>query len=271
MSQRYGILCVLLFLVVLILGYENYETWSSPGALVFKKEGDKKWEGRPEPPPGVLTPKETPPRQSFDVIAEKNIFNPDRKEFSIQATPGISKSITRPPIILYGVVIAGDYQMASIVNPGRPLHKGEREIKTITIGESVGEYKLTKIMPDRIVLEGGEDSFEILLYDPRSPKKRMEVKTPSLSPTVTSAVPSAPSPEVKPMIPPAAVGSPGATPPAPSPRPVIPTATPRPPGPQPEGGYQSPNPSPAETVPPSATDPGLWRGRRPPYPVRPPG
>jgi len=272
MSQRYGIFCVLLFLVVLILAYENYETWSSPGALVFKKEGDKKWEGRPEPPPGVLTPKEIPPRQSFDVIAEKNIFNPDRQEFSTQATPGMTKPITRPPIILYGVVIAGDYQMASIVNPGRPLHKGEREIKTIKVGESVGEYKLTKIMPDRIVLEGGEDSFEILLYDPKSPKKRVEIKTPSLSPTVTSAVPSAPSPEKKPMIPPAATAPPAATPPAPSPRPVIPTPIPSTPGPQPEGGYQSPTSPPAETVPPSATDPGLWRGRRPAYPpARPPG
>jgi hypothetical protein len=268
MSQRYGILCVLLFLVVLILGYENFETWSSPGALVFKKAGDKKWEGRPEPPSGILTPKEPPPPQSFDVIAEKNIFNPDRKEFSMQATTGMSKSITRPPIILYGVVIAGDYQMASIVNPGRPLHKGEREIKTIKIGESVGEYKLTKIMPDRIVLEGGEDSFEILLYDPKSPKKRIEVRTPSLSPTVTSAVPSVPSPQGKPMTAPAAVASPAATLPAPSPRPAIPTPIPHTPGPQPEGGYQSPG----EAVPPSATDPGLWRGRRPAYPpTRPPG
>ena len=30
MSSRYGILCILLFFIVLILGYENYETWSSP-------------------------------------------------------------------------------------------------------------------------------------------------------------------------------------------------------------------------------------------------
>jgi len=258
-------------LVVLILGYENYEIWSSPGALVINKGGDKKWEGRPEPPPGILSPKVVLPRQSFEVIAEKNIFNPDRKEFSIQATPGMSKPITRPPVILYGVVIAGKYQMASIVNPGRPLHKGEREIKTIKVGESVGEYKLTKIMPDRIVLEGGEDSFEVLLYDPRSPKRRLEIKTPSLPATITSAVPSAPSPEVKPTVPPAAIAPPAVTPLSPAPRPIIPTPVPRTPSPQPQGGYQSPANAPAPTALPSAPDPGLWRGRRPVTPSGPPG
>jgi hypothetical protein len=271
MSPRYGILCVLLFLVVLLLGYENYEIWSSPGALVFKKEGDKKAEGRPEPSPGILAPQEVSPRQSFDMIAEKNIFNPDRKEFSIQATPGMGKPITRPPITLYGVVIAGDYQIASIINPGRPLHKGEREIKTIKIGESVGEYKLTKIMPDRIVLDGGEDSFEVLLYDPRSPKKRLEIKTPSLPATITSAAPSAPVSEARPTVPPAAIAPPPVTPPSPAPRPMTPMPVPRTTGPQPEGGYQSPAPPPAPTALPSAPDPGLWRGRRPVSPGGPPG
>jgi len=269
MSPRYGILCAFLFLFILLLSYENYETWSSPGALAYKKEGDKKGEGKPEPLPGIPAAKDAAPRQSFDIVSEKNIFNPDRKEFSSQATPGMGKPITRPPITLYGVVIAENYQIASIINPGRPLHKGEREIKTIKIGDSVGEYKLTKIMQDRIVLEGGEDSFEVLLYDPRSPKKRLEVKTPSVPAAITSAVPSAPFPEVRPTVPPAAVAPPPATPP--SPRPTTPVPVPRSPSPKPEGGYQSPATAPVQTAPPSAADPGLWRGRRPVSPIQPPG
>jgi hypothetical protein len=111
------------------------------------------------------------------VIAEKNVFNPDRKEFSTAAAAAMSKPISRPQVTLQGFVLAEGYQSASIVNPGRPLHKGERETKSMRIGDMVGEYKLSKILPDRILLEAGEDSFEVLLYDPRSPKKRVEVKT----------------------------------------------------------------------------------------------
>jgi FKBP-type peptidyl-prolyl cis-trans isomerase len=78
-------------------------------------------------------------------------------------------------VILYGVTIAGDFQAASLVNPGRPLKKGERETMTVKIGEKIGEYKLAKIQPDRITMESNGDSFEVLLYDSRNPKKRMEV------------------------------------------------------------------------------------------------
>lgn len=272
MFQRYGILCVLLFLMVLILAYENYEIWSSPRALAPQKEGDKKGEGKPEPLPSILAPKETAPRQSFNVIGERNIFNPDRKEFFIQATPGtgIGKPFTRPPITLYGVVISENYQVASIGSPGRPLHKGEREIKTVRIGESVGEYKVAKIMPDRIVLESGEGSLEVLLYDPRYPKRRKEIRTPSPSTKVTSTVSPSPARKGKPMLPPGAIVPPVATPPTPGSRPIIPQPAPLTPGLQPREGLQSPTP-PGQTSTPSALDPGLWRGRRPLYPGRPPG
>ena len=41
------------------------------------------------------------------------------------AARAVGKSVIRPQITLYGVVIAEDYQIASIINPGRPLHKGD--------------------------------------------------------------------------------------------------------------------------------------------------
>lgn len=81
--------------------------------------------------------------------------------------------MVRPQIVLYGVTIFGDYQSASVVNPGRPLRKGERETLTIKIGEKIGEYKLAKVLSDRITLEAEEDTFEVLLYDPKMPKKEL--------------------------------------------------------------------------------------------------
>ena len=274
MTGRYGVLSILLFFIVLILGYENYAIWSSSTPRVAKKEGARRVEGKTDPPPGSASPEEPASREGVKVIAEKNIFNPERTEFSSQAAASMGKPVTRPQITLSGVVMAGDYQVATIINPGRPLYKGERETKTIRVGEMVGEYKLTKIMPDRIVMEGGEDSFEVLLYDPRSPKRRVEVKTPTKPATITSPSPPAPTPTTPP---PAVAPSPG-TPTSPIPRPATPiplprptTPTPRASGATPEGAYQPPGSPTSPTTPPSVPDPGVWRGRRPITPAKPPG
>ena len=54
MSSRYGVLCFLLFFVVLLLAYENYETWSRPIQWAVQKEGVKK----PKPLYRILNEKE---------------------------------------------------------------------------------------------------------------------------------------------------------------------------------------------------------------------
>lgn len=203
--------------------------------MTLKKDTGKKGEVRPEAPTQVAAPKETVPREGFNVIAEKNIFNRERKEFSVFAGTArtVGKSVTRPQITLYGVAIPEDYQVASIINPGRTLHKGG-EIKTLKIGDMVGEYKLTRIMQDRIVMEAGEDSFEVLLYDPSTPKKRVEVKLPTQQTTV-----SFPAPAVIPL---------GRASPTPY-------------------GVVTPLPlalaPPATTAPSASSDQGSGRGRRP--------
>ena len=160
--------------------------------------------------------------------------------------------MTRPQVILYGVTIAGDFQAASLVNPGRLLKKGERETITVKIGEKIGEYKLAKIQPDRITMESNGDSFEVLLYDSRNPKKRIEVKTEVKPPTVTSTQP-APAPTTSPV--------PQAEPPA--------TAT----APPPASVEKPKEPPQQQVVPPPPTPtprpiPPLWQRRRgiPAYP-----
>jgi hypothetical protein len=57
------------------------------------------------------------------------------------------------------------------------VQKGEREIFTVKLGERIGDYKVANISSDRITLEAEADRFEVLLYDSRTPKKRVEVKT----------------------------------------------------------------------------------------------
>ncbi len=190
MSLKYGALSLIAFAIVLLLVFKNYEIWTQPMELFPKtqKEEIKPVEKKTEPLPATLPAKDTLSTQSYISIAEKNIFNPGRKDFPVLGKG--SKPMVRPQVVLYGVTIVGDYQVASIANPGRSLQKGERETFPIKLGEKVGEYKVAKISSDRITLEAEGDSFEVLLYDSRMPKKRMDIKTDVKPATVTSTQPA---------------------------------------------------------------------------------
>jgi len=238
MSLKYFFPSFLVLLVVILLGVKNYEIWNYPFELSEENGLTRKQGKDPEAARITMGSQKDPVSiASYVFIAEKNIFNPERKDFPVRPVE-TSKQNVRPQVILYGVSIAEDYQAASIINPGRALRKGERETMTLKVGEKVGEYKLAKIQPDRITMESNGDSFEVLLYDSRNPKKRIEVKTEVKPPTVTSTQP-APAPTTSP-VPQAAPPATAAAPPSASiekPKeppqqqqvvPPIPAPTPRP-------------------------------------------
>jgi hypothetical protein len=247
MSLRYGVFCLLLCFIVLLLALKNYELWTRPIAGTLEEGEIRKAETKTEGPPILGSQRAAMPIASYIFVADKNIFSPERKEFSIIGLDQ-SKPMTRPQIVLYGVTISRDYQSATIVNPGRPLRKGEREMMTLTIGDRVGEYKLAKILPDRITMEAGEDSFEVLLFDSTMPKRRTFTKTESKPAEVTSTSPT----------------------PVPAPAPVPRAAgAPKPPEPPRERVIEPPLPRPVPPTP--APYPGTYPGRRPMRPYTPPG
>jgi hypothetical protein len=235
MSVKYMVLSFLAFCMVLLLVFKNIEVWTQPFEAIPQREEPKRFEKKAEIPVTQGISENTPLIQSYLAVAEKNIFSPARKDFPVQPGGG-TKPVVRPQIVLYGVTILGDYQSASLVNPGRPLRRGERELMTLKKGDQIGEYKLIKILSDRITLEAEGDSFEVLLYDPGVPKRRTDVKTEVKPATVTSTQPpsATPAPETpKPTPPPvSAEASRPSTPPqtvAPTP-PAVRTPTFPPPG-----------------------------------------
>ena len=253
MSGKYFLLSLLLVVIILLLFLKNYEIWTYPVEWASEKEIEKKVDKRPELLPMTAGQRNPTSIQSYLSISEKNIFSPERKEFPILGVDS-TKPMVRPQVVLYGVTIAGNYKSASIANPGRPLTKGERELMTVKIGDSVGEYKLTKILSDRITLEGAGDIFEVFLYDPKAPKRRMGVKTETRPATVTSTHPA--------FVPPSA----GTTPPVPQARSPVPTPPPA------SVGATSPMPSREQvTIPPPNIpvtpfpSPDTRSGRRPVY------
>jgi type II secretory pathway component PulC len=213
-SLRYGMFSLFLCLIILLLAFKNYETWTLPVKIAPEKEMTGKAKGKIESLPITKSQRAPADIQAYISISNKNIFSPERKEFPFIPNPGteIKQPVVRPQIVLYGVTLAGAYQSASVVNPGRPLKRGERETMSLKVGDHVGEYALTKILPDRIVMEASGDSFEVLLYDAKSPKQRTYTKTeskpaavttplpaPSASPTVTA--PQVPPPRPTPTTP----------------------------------------------------------------------
>ncbi len=246
MASRYGVLGWVVLLLDVILGFKNFEIWSYSGPRMSSKKEISKGGGKMGLPQAFLPARERASAAPYLAIAEKNIFSPDRKDFAAKVA-GEAAPTGRPQVILYGVAIADRFQTASVVNPGRPLLKGERELKTLKLGDEIGGYKLAKILPDRIMLEAAGDSFEVLLFDPKSAKRRTNVRTPSAPRAISSTKPRTPSP--------------GTPPSAVKPRTVSPRAAPTPVRPIPRRAVQvpSPQPKPPGTVP----DPGIWRGRRP--------
>jgi hypothetical protein len=229
------------------LALKNYELWTRPVGRTLGEGEIRKAETKTEGSSILGGQKETGSVASYIMIAEKNIFSPERKEFSITGIDQ-SKPMMRPQIILYGVTISKDYESATIVNPGRPLRKGEREMTTLKIGDRVGEYKLAKILPDRITMEAGEDSFEVLLFDSSMPKKRTITKTEAKPAEITSTSPApVPAPAAVPKV----------------------AETPKPAEPARERVTEPPLPRPVTPAP--APYPGTLPGRRQIRPYMPPG
>jgi hypothetical protein len=255
-ALKYGtFFSIAAFFILLLLAFENHEIWAQAVEPLQKpqKEETKPSDKKAETLAARGPVKDTLPTQSYISIAEKNIFSPYRKDFPAPA--GINKPIVRPQVILYGVTIAGDYQAASVSNPGRPLQKGERETFTVKLGEKIGDYKVASISSDRITLEVDADRFEVLLYDSRTPKKRIEVKTETKPATITSSAQAA---AITPVPGTAAPSTPPVS--AQVPKPSVPSAaaTPSPP--------TTVTPAPPATQAPTAYPPGIRRGRTPYYP-----
>ncbi len=190
MKLRYGILCILILAILVFLVSKNYNTRTNEVEFTPAKEEMKKPVAKTEVPRIIEEKKESSNLSSHVTISEKNIFNPERRDFPTQFGPEGKKPVVRPQIILYGVTMAGDYQSACIGNLGSPVKRGEREAITLKIGDKVGEYKLAKILSDRIALEAMEDTFEILLYDPNKPKQRVYAKAETKPASITTVLPT---------------------------------------------------------------------------------
>lgn len=121
-----------------------------------KKTVDKKEEN----------PAEAQSPQAFEymVIAEKNIFHPERQ---IPVAKKEEKPLPKPEFVLYGTLITGDTKLAFIddmksaqASPGR----GKRQ-RALYLGSALSGFTLNEVYQDKVIMVRGEESLEVRVLD----------------------------------------------------------------------------------------------------------
>ncbi|MCX5806048.1 MAG: hypothetical protein NT010_08285 [Proteobacteria bacterium] len=132
---------------------------------------------------------QTSPFSDFMMIAEQNLFHPDR------IIPSQKVSVPLPEIVLYGVLITDTMSVAFIEDrktarstPGR----GKRQMQ-LKKGDTVSGFVLREVEPDRIILVKGDDKLVVLLDD-KNKRKSAEKAASMASKEPASTLPSTSSP-----------------------------------------------------------------------------
>jgi hypothetical protein len=140
-----------------------------------------------------------PPLQEYAVVAEKNLFHPERIIPAKKETVAIPK----PEFVLYGALVTDSVSIAYLVDkkavrstPGR----GKRQV-ALKLGETLSGYTLKEVLTDRAVLVHGDDRIEVMVISPEGKKDRgaiasatapvasVPMMSPPLSPTTSTSVP----------------------------------------------------------------------------------
>ena len=201
-----------------------------------------------------------PPFTSYAVVAERNLFNPNRTE-AVPEPPKPTTTATGPPTQptpnprLYGVVILPDGKARAYLEDVQA-----RRVFAYSVGDTIAESRVQEIRADRVIMRRGNEVIEILLRDPSKPKPAETTPAAGRAPGqpaqpgrpgVTPPTPAAPQPApgaaaTPPRLPRSpAVTQPGATPSAPAAQPTEPPVSrfrrgvPTPP---PEAGRPEPTP-----------------------------
>ncbi|WP_045215387.1 hypothetical protein [Desulfonatronovibrio magnus] len=115
--------------------------------------------------------------RSFEVVAQKNLFSPDRKAWQAPP-PAVTEQEPEPPraqrlnpreFKLYGITFAGDEKMALIYYQRLPEQSRSRlvvEGETVYHEREGGEeiFRVAQVDRDSVIIESGNDRFEVGLF-----------------------------------------------------------------------------------------------------------
>jgi hypothetical protein len=183
---------IVLVSFVVFFGMMSFDVWSKGDETVPEMQTAKNSE-KPLPGKGIME-RTMPPDSTYGIVAEKNLFSMNRAEIipEKQKKEGPLK-ISEKLIILYGVVVMGDRKKALISNPEAGPEAGKKmapKDKWVAVGDTIGNFSVTDIRKDKIILADGANTHEILLYDKNKPARQTVAAEASAAPTVVATGPA---------------------------------------------------------------------------------
>lgn len=103
----------------------------------------------------------------YAVIAEQNLFHPERK---IPVEKKDAKPLPKPEFVLYGVLITEDTSLVYMEDKKAPRStpgRGKR-LNVLRINDTLSGFALKEIKPDSIIMVRGNETITVLLSESRS-------------------------------------------------------------------------------------------------------
>jgi len=137
----------------------------------------------------------TPSPSDYFVIAEQNIFHPERK---IPVEKKEAAPLPKPEFVLYGTLILDDVRIAYMEDKKAPQNAPTRGKKQIPLkmGETLSGFILKEVDADKVVMVRGDEKLDVHLNDPAKSKTREGATT--AAPGTQAATPTQQQPGAKP-------------------------------------------------------------------------
>ena len=140
----------------------------------------------PAPEGEGLVQSQIPPSSDYIIIAEQNLFHPERK---IPPEKKEEQPLPKPEIVLYGTLITDNLSLAFIEDRKSPRTtpgRGKRQV-VLRKGDTLSGFTLKEIETDKIVMVKGEETLMVKVIDP-SVKKDREAQITTQAPQPPVAV-----------------------------------------------------------------------------------
>ncbi|HME42716.1 MAG TPA: hypothetical protein VKF36_06495 [Syntrophorhabdales bacterium] len=189
--RNVNLLNLLLVAAVVLLAIHVFPFLSMK--VTYKTPTLKETPGAQEEKPATT---QSPPAADYVVIAEQNIFHPERK---IPPENKDEKEKPKAEFVLYGTLLADGMRLAYLEDKKSPQStpgRGKRQ-SVVKQGEVVSGYLLKSVEADRIVLVRGEEQIVALVNDPKRQREGVTsdgiLRAGSMAPLPRPAVAAQPS------------------------------------------------------------------------------
>ncbi|MGE0083279.1 MAG: type II secretion system protein N [Desulfococcaceae bacterium] len=163
MWSKIWLMNIVLAVCIVFMGVNAWQVWTGE---VPEQKVPAKTEVPAAVPAQKGAEKQKLPENEYSVIAEKNLFDPARKEAKPEEVTAAAPDEKKPDaprqnIALYGVILMKDYQKALI----RTAETDSGKDRWVKVGETVGTMTVSAIEKGRIVLTEGDEILEISLHE----------------------------------------------------------------------------------------------------------